>query len=256
MKDYKRVKYQKSPLVEVIFQLRFPTILSINVKQPSDFQDKIRENYPFYQEGNEPQSEMIIGTDGKPVQIKTSNSKNYAFISVNEEYKVNLTSSFIAISTLKYTQWEDFKRQIEFVVPLFEEIYKPAFYTRVGLRYIDAITREDLGLANCKWSELIESHVLGIISTEIEDGIRSFVSEVEYQVPSSKALTKAHFELVHINNRAEISFLLDCDYFIQDVTKKEDMHDVVDVLHSASSHFISSAITEKLSEAMDPVEIL
>ena len=49
----KRVKYNRCPLVEVIFQLRFPTILSINSKQPADFQEKIRKEYPFYDEGIE-----------------------------------------------------------------------------------------------------------------------------------------------------------------------------------------------------------
>ena len=49
-----------------------------------------------------------------------------------------------------YTQWEDFTRHIEFVVPLFEEEYRPAFYTRVGLRYVDAITRGNLGLKDRK----------------------------------------------------------------------------------------------------------
>ena len=106
MKVYKRVRYQKSPLIEVIFQLRFPTILSINAKQPTEFQDRIRERYPFYQEGDEQQDEMVIGPDGNPVQIKTNTSKNYAFISTDESYKINLTSSFISISTLRYTQWE------------------------------------------------------------------------------------------------------------------------------------------------------
>lgn len=109
MREYKRVRYQKSPLIEVIFQLRFPTILSINAKQPIEFQDKIREKYPFYQEGDEQQNEMVIDQNGNPVQIKTSNSKNYAFVSADGSNKINLTSSFISISTLKYTQWEDLK---------------------------------------------------------------------------------------------------------------------------------------------------
>ena len=152
MKEYKRVRYQKSPLIEVVFQLRFPTILSINAKQPMEFQDKIREKYPFYQEGDEQQNEMIIGPDGNPVQIKTSSAKNYAFISSEESYKINLTASFISIYTLKYTQWEEFRKHIEFVVPIFETVYKPAFYTRVGLRYIDVINRENLGLEKVGWN--------------------------------------------------------------------------------------------------------
>lgn len=140
MQEYKRVKYNKSPLVEVIFQLRFPTILSINSKQPVDFQEKIRECYPLYQEEIEQQNELFIAPDGNPAQIRQSQNKNYSFISADGLFKVNLTSSFIAISTMGYTQWEDFTRHIEFVVPLFEEEYRPAFYTRVGLRYVDAIT--------------------------------------------------------------------------------------------------------------------
>lgn len=56
----KRVKYNRCPLVEVIFQLRFPTILSINSKQPADFQEKIRKEYPFYDEGIEEQNELLM----------------------------------------------------------------------------------------------------------------------------------------------------------------------------------------------------
>ena len=36
----KRVKYKNCPLVEVIFQLRFPTILSINLR---NFKKKLEE---------------------------------------------------------------------------------------------------------------------------------------------------------------------------------------------------------------------
>lgn len=255
MKEYKRVRYQKSPLIEVIFQLRFPTILSINAKQPMEFQDKIREKYPFYQEGDEQQNEMIIGSDGNPVQIKTSSAKNYAFISSDESYKINLTASFISISTLKYTQWEEFRKHIEFVIPIFEAVYKPAFYTRVGLRYIDVINRENLGLEEVSWNELIEPHVLGIMTPDIETGIKSYRADAEYQNPENNAATKVHFELVHVNNQKGLSLLIDCDYFSQSTIQKEGVNTVADMLHANSSNFINNAITECLSRAMEPVEI-
>lgn len=255
MQGYKRVKYNKSPLVEVIFQLRFPTILSINSKQPVDFQEKVRERYPLYQEEIEQQNELFIAPDGNPAQIRQSQNKNYSFISADGLYKVNLTSSFIAISTMGYTQWEDFTRHIEFVIPLFEEEYRPAFYTRVGLRYVDAITRGNLGLIDKKWSELIQPHVLGIVTPEIEDGVQSFVSEAEYKNADGKSFTKTHFELVHVNDNPELSLLIDCDYFTSEMTKKEELMDIANMLHTNSSNFIGKAITEKLSIAMEPIEI-
>ena len=131
----KRVKYKNCPLVEVIFQLRFPTILSINTKQPAEFQEKIRRDYPYYDEGIEEQNELLLNANGKAAQVKTNQNKNYSFISIDETYKVNLTSTFIAISTRKYTQWEEFSVKVEQVVKAFQEVYEVPFYTRIGLRY-------------------------------------------------------------------------------------------------------------------------
>ena len=42
--DRPRTHYEKAPLHEVICQLRFPTILSINSKEPADFQELIRKD--------------------------------------------------------------------------------------------------------------------------------------------------------------------------------------------------------------------
>ncbi len=41
-----RCRYGKSPLGEVICQLRFPEILSISAKLPVEFQEEIRGEYP------------------------------------------------------------------------------------------------------------------------------------------------------------------------------------------------------------------
>lgn len=45
---YDRYQYAKSPLVEVICQLRFPTILSIGSQEPAAFQEAIRREFPRY----------------------------------------------------------------------------------------------------------------------------------------------------------------------------------------------------------------
>ena len=41
-----RMIYAKRQLVEVICQLRFPEILSIDASEPAAFQDRIRREYP------------------------------------------------------------------------------------------------------------------------------------------------------------------------------------------------------------------
>ena len=42
--DNRRYAYGKSQLIEVICQLRFPTILSIDTREPADFQETARRS--------------------------------------------------------------------------------------------------------------------------------------------------------------------------------------------------------------------
>ena len=48
LSDRERCIYRSNPLIEVICQLRFPTILSISAREPADFQEGIRQHFPQY----------------------------------------------------------------------------------------------------------------------------------------------------------------------------------------------------------------
>ena len=252
---YRRERYLKNPLVEVIFQLRFPTILNINSQPPVEFQERIREYYPFYTEQTENQEEYVISPQLGPQITNRSNSKNHNFISADKKYKINLTPSFISIPTKDYTQWEDFRSHIERVIPIFEEIYKPSFYIRIGLRYVDIINREELGLSGSSWNELINPQLLGMMTPEHESGTKSFKSQIDYTTDYINILSRAHFELVTVNDNKDLSFLIDCDYYSMEMTKLADMKDVAENLHNASTNVFRNSISEKLRVAMEPTEI-
>ena len=72
--------------------------------------------------------------------------------------------------------------------------------------------------------------MLGIVTPEIEDGIQSFLSQAEYKSSDGKSLTRTHVELVHVNNNPELSLLIDCDYFIPEITQTEHL------MEAASMH--------------------
>lgn len=251
-----RVRYNKSPLVEVVFQLRFPTILSINASQPVDFQEKIRKDYPYFEEILEEQNELNI----QPAEMKAhlrriAGIKNYAFVSTDRTFKINLTASFIAFSTMAYTQWEDFSAEIKKLLALFEETYHPAFYTRIGLRYVDIITKSRWELEDRAWHELIKPHVLGVVTPDREEGTSSFISESEYAEVGSEYIQKSHIEFVHVNDSKEISLLIDCDYFTNRETMLSETWVKAECLHKNSNSFIANAITEILNDAMEPETI-
>ena len=48
LSDHPHPHYEKTLAHEVICQLRFPTILTINNVEPADFQERIREDFPQY----------------------------------------------------------------------------------------------------------------------------------------------------------------------------------------------------------------
>ena len=80
-----RFKYKKAPLIEVIYQLRFPIILKIDTELPSNFQESIRSRYPNLN---------IIETNNSIRDEKNANTllgKNYQFISVDGKHRVSLT---------------------------------------------------------------------------------------------------------------------------------------------------------------------
>ena len=158
--DNRRYAYGKSQLIEVICQLRFPTILSIDTREPADFQETVRAAFPRYQ----CQVEKLPGVNGAPA--RTVN--NHTFISEDGGYKLSLTKDFIALSTMRYTHWEDFAARLDEPLGQFIKIYRPNCFDRVGLRFVNAISREQLGLTGRRWNDLLQPPYLGILD---EDGV-------------------------------------------------------------------------------------
>jgi uncharacterized protein (TIGR04255 family) len=138
--DRPRTHYPNAQVHEVICQLRFPTILTINNVEPADFQEVIRDTFPQYarrQDMPAPQP-APAGTAGAP---KATPVTNYHFLSADNHWKLNLTKDFISLSTLHYSGWEEFARHLDQALATFIKIYKPAYFQRVGLRYVNLFSR-------------------------------------------------------------------------------------------------------------------
>ena len=140
--DRPRTHYEKTLAHEVICQLRFPTILSINNVEPADFQERIREDFPQYARKQDVLPPQIVNGKPEPQPPVT----NYHFLSQDGRWKLNLTKDFIALSTLHYPGWEEFARQLDKPLAAFIRLYKPAYFQRVGLRYVNIFSRARLGL--------------------------------------------------------------------------------------------------------------
>ena len=182
-----RCIYEKNQLIEVICQLRFPDILKIEAQEPYAFQDAIRGEYPQYAKKVEQLPPQQAG--GKLTPQGTVN--NYQFISADSQWKVSLTKSFIALSTHGYTRWEEFAQRLDRILAAFIQAYQPAYFSRVGLRYINAFRKAELGLENAQWRELIQPGYLGLMGDDdAQEALSSKTSRISRRpCPAAQSAT-------------------------------------------------------------------
>lgn len=252
-----RVIYAKRQLVEVICQLRFPEILKIDVSEPADFQERIRRDYPQYEKKIEQLPPQMV--NGKPVPQGTVN--NYQFVSAEGQWRVSLTKGFIALSTYGYTRWEDFAQRLDWVLAAFIETYHPSWFTRVGLRYVNAFRREALGLDGMLWKELITPGFLGLMGEEDAQETAFLKHELSatFQVPGgAKANVKSGPGLLRkVNNRTretteEKVFMLDLDLFMDSKIELGQAVPALNIVHENAGSLFRAALTDTLSDAMEP----
>jgi len=162
----KRCRYGSNQLAEVICQLRFPEILTISANPPVEFQEAIRGEYPRFQRRMEIPAPKVTGNPGQFRLENQPGTMNYQFSSADGIWRVNLTGKFISLSCSRYTCWEEFAAHLDKPLAAFIQIYKPAYYERVGLRYVNTISRQSLGLEGTPFRELIEPCYLGVLALE------------------------------------------------------------------------------------------
>ena len=259
--DVKRVVYENNPLDKVICQLRFPQILRIENELPANFQERIISRFPVYQEKTEFFQQIVQPVEGQGFpdvlqqMVKNTTTKNHEFLNDDESLTVNLTRTFIALTSTKYVNWEDFLETFNYILKVLTDIYKPAFYTRVGLRYIDVIIRSNLKLAEKSWEELLEPHILGLLSSPVKNSVLSNQSITEINLADEISKVKITTSLVTKPDNNEKCFMIDSDFFTQKRTKITDLESKLDFLHYRATRLIQWLIKDELHRAMNPKEI-
>ena len=257
--DNKPFVYEKQQLIETICQLRFPTILSIDAKAPADFQDTIRADFPRYA----CQMDPVKGPDGKQEQVR-----NHSFITEDGAFKINLTKDFISLSTMRYPGWEGFAGKLDEPLGQFIQIYKPAYFSRIGLRFINAFSRENLGMTDRRWSELLQPQVLGVLSggdireedvakcaVDVERRLAERIGMKMHAGPGKIQRNMQTKEGIKTVQEKETRFILDLDVSSIGNTALGAAAETLEQLHAQADRLFSDAITDALHNALEPVMI-
>lgn len=258
--EYQRVIYQHTPLIEVMGQLRFPTILKINSQEPFEFQEKIRFDYPIYQPTqalNLPNEiiSLVPQLSSIPPQYTL-----YNFLSENSKWRLSLDRDNLTLATFEYTRYEEFKEKFIKIINIFEEVYNPPFYVRLGLRYKDLILRSKLKMEKDKpWSALISPQIASELhSSELSGSIRNLVKNLEIQLEAGKVNLNHGFVLSQDPSQGNIQepgYLFDADFFEEPKINKEEIWNVFDNFNRTGGKLFRWSITDELHVAMEPQPI-
>ncbi len=255
-----RCRYAKNPLADVICQLRFPEILSIETELPARFQELIRQEFPLYSVRKETPPPKLTGTPGNLSVQQQPQNNNYQFSSADGVWRVNLTSRFISLTCSRYSCWEAFARMLDKLLAAFIQIYQPAHFTRVGLRYLNFISREELNLENVPYRELIEAPYLGLLADEEVNELSAARCSMDAELSirgGCKCKLHAGPGLVKRNGQPdrEIKFIFDQDLYMDGNIEVKLSAPALQTLHSQAWSIFRGAITDTLHDAMKPERI-
>ena len=253
-----RVTYRKNQLGDVICQLRFPEILAIGAKPPVDFQEAIRADYPQYSSRMEAPAPRLTGVPGNMSLQNQPAAINYQFASADGVWRVNLTAKFISLACSRYTSWEEFAAKLDKPLAAFIQIYKPAYFERIGLRYVNFFSRKALGLEAAPYRELIAERYLGVMAEEqvMESAVGRSSVDAEIALRGGcRAKLHAGPGQVHRGGRSdgEVKFIFDQDLYMPGKVAPNLSAPALQTLHAHAWSIFRAAITGELHDAMEPV---
>ena len=212
------IRLERSPLDEVICQVRFPAILRITKETPSDFQDLVRERFPLL--ALEQGFSLKVPKPGiREEPGVEALAKIHRFQTADEMTTISLAVDFFALSTKRYTHWRDFLADLKFVQNSTKRVYQPAYATRIGLRYINRFTLKNTGFERFdQVLDIFQPDLVVLLRSQVWSDPLEFLSQLILIDGNGKLSLRTGFG----NEKGERFFLLDLDYFEEGQISLED----------------------------------
>ncbi|RYZ47143.1 MAG: TIGR04255 family protein [Myxococcaceae bacterium] len=228
------VPLRDAPLVRVIAQLRFPELLRIEQRDfIVPFQEALRGTYPVLREDQAQEMQFNLRPPGVMMEKQRI---IWRFSDVEGTWRVSLASDFLALETTRYTSRHDFLTRLRTMVEAVDRHLEPKLVDRVGIRYIDRITGNNVD----DIAALVRQEVRGILGTAAATHASHSVSESMFHLPGARIIARwghlppqATIDPAAIEPAAQKSWILDLDMFSAAPAPFDTEHIINSVQHYA-----------------------
>ncbi|WP_374658992.1 TIGR04255 family protein [Phenylobacterium sp.] len=244
-----RVVYERNPLAEVIFQIRYPINLAIERDLPTNFQKALIDSYPLLdvKRGVQLQLKVAGAIDDQPFEPRPS--RVYDFTDIERTSRVSLSCDSLSFSTTKYKDWDHFRNALGEILAAFFSNYDQSLFTRVGLRYVNAIKPAELGLSTENPAEIMNPELVapltGFTERVFEHQALTIIEIPDGKISVRMALTK--------DEQGE-SYIFDTDAFHDEMfqANPDDVLARLEQYHLQHSDLFRWAIGDAVHAALGP----
>lgn len=231
----------------------------METSRPVDFQELIRSKFPLFQERSSiPAIQIPEGFEGvvpaEMQQLLQQGDKQFDFSSLDGRKTVSLANNFLSLTTSEYDGWEKFSEEFRGPLNALSQVYRPVSFTRIGLRYQNAILLSELRLPDTGWTDLINPQLAGILTDrDVGVWVNDCIQVMTIPLQGLPALVRIQHGFGIEENRNEKVYLIDSDFFIDQPQEVGSAFDILSQFNRKAGHLFRWAISQRLHEAMDPI---
>jgi len=171
------VVLRKSPLVRVVAQVRFSSVLRIETREAvTSFQDKIRSAYPHFSQVAAQQLQLDL-TSGVP-NLRPATISVWRFSNADRSMLLSLTSEVVTLEAKTYHGRSDFVPLWSEILSCLQQVFQPALAVRTGIRYVNRLDKASLE----RLTEWVQPNLVGVALPEIKTFVTQAFSEASIKV--------------------------------------------------------------------------
>ncbi|MFP3922770.1 TIGR04255 family protein [Pseudomonas sp. W5-36] len=230
-------RFSRNFLKQAVCELRFPTLMELGEQRPpASFVKALRKDYPLLDMNNE--FKLGIGS------AHAGSSNIHILKSLKGNWSISLKESALTIETTNYTGFDNLRARILQAVEATKDFIDSAFFTRVGLRYINLLHSDHDDVTD--W---INPALIAPIASEKFTGINDFGGRFQLLAPDGGCLFQHGVQLNQVkpDDSPVVEYMIDIDTF-RAAVPLSDTAAAIDIMHHQAFDLFDWAITERARE--------